>query len=156
MSNPNDDLLKNLQDGFSDFGKRVGNFVDEVLSSETFSSTAGGGEVRVAHDAYQLGDEFIVELELPGLQKQEIQVQILEDLLQVKGEKKPANDTGKAQFNKRERSYGSFLKSIPLPEGVDKNNSKAKYDLGVLTIRFPNPQGNKPEPEDDGTSVDID
>ena len=78
MSNQ-DDLLKNLQDGISDFGKRVGSFMDEVLSSETFSGTSGSGEVRVAHDAYQLGDEYIVELELPGLQKQEIQVQILED-----------------------------------------------------------------------------
>ena len=73
----------------------------------------------------------------------------------MKGEKKAANNPESAQFTKRERAYGSFLKSIPLPEGVDKNNSKAKYDLGVLTIRFPHPQATKPEPEDDGSSVNI-
>ncbi|MEL6133123.1 MAG: hypothetical protein AAFR59_07120, partial [Bacteroidota bacterium] len=68
MSNQSDDLFKNLQDGISDFGKRVGTFVDEVLNSENLGN-AFSGELRVPHDAYQEGDEFIVEIELPGMEK---------------------------------------------------------------------------------------
>ncbi|MEL6625414.1 MAG: Hsp20/alpha crystallin family protein [Bacteroidota bacterium] len=156
MSNQNDDLFKNLQDGISDFGKRVGSFVDDVLNSENLSN-AFSDDLRVPHDAYQEGDEFIVEIELPGMQKEAIQVQIHEDELIVKGEKQPTPTERPGEVQKRERQYGSFLKTVVLPDDVEKEKSKAAYKMGVLTIRFPRPQATPPAPEteDDGTSVEI-
>jgi HSP20 family protein len=153
-----DDLFENLRQGLSDFGKKVGNFVDDVMASETLS----GSDVKIRTDIYQDGDFYVIELELPGMTKKEVSIQIHEGVLQVKGFKRANEEAHSYSYSRQERQFGSFLKSFDLPSDVELENIKASYESGVLSIRFPRPQPQNfsdpfdTEEEDDGTSINID
>ncbi len=143
-----DDLFENLQRGLSDFGKKVGSFMDDVLSSEALSS-----DMKIRTDIYYTDKEFVLEIELPGMQKDKLGVQIIDGILQIKGDKKPAASDEMLTYQRQERQFGAFLKSYTLPEDINQESIKAKYDFGVLTIRFPLLN----QLEDDQTpQVDID
>ena len=134
MSNENrsDDIFQNLRDSLSDFGKKVGNFMDE-----TFSSEGQAGELRVRTDVYQTKDSYVIELELPGMRKEEVSIQIHDGILNVKGEKKVPEGSQNHAYEKQERQFGYFLRSFPLPVSAMVDKVKAKYESGVLAIRFP-------------------
>ena len=134
MSNENrsDDIFQNLRDSISDFGKKVGNFMDDALSSDM-----SGGELKVRTDVYSTKDSFVIELEVPGIKKEEVSIQIHDGVLNVKGEKKVPEGREENVFEKQERRFGFFLRSFPLPVSAVIEKVKAKYESGILTIRFP-------------------
>ncbi|MDX1907484.1 MAG: Hsp20/alpha crystallin family protein [Bacteroidia bacterium] len=132
MSNRHEDVFDNLREGLNQFTKKVTHLVDEVLHSD---SEEGG--LRVRTDAYHTTDQFVVEIELPGLRKEEVALEIVDGILSVKGEKKPVEGASGSYYLVQERAYGRFLRSIHLPDDIDPDQVKAKYDLGVLTVRFP-------------------
>ena len=135
MSNENssDDIFQNLRDSISDFGKKVGNFMDDALSGDG----TGDGELKVRTDVYTTKDSFVIELELPGVKKEEVSIQIHDGVLNVKGEKKVPEGREENVFEKKERRFGFFLRSFPLPVSAVIEKVKAKYESGILTIRFP-------------------
>jgi len=155
QNNP-EDLFKNFKDGLSEFGKKVGSFVEDVMSGENLQ---GEGDVRIRTDIYQSGDEYVIELELPGMSKKEVSIQIHDGVLQVKGVKKPVEGAQDFDYERRERQFGPFLKTFTLPGDVELENIRAKYEAGVLTIRFPRPRpvasSSFEEEADDGTSINI-
>lgn len=146
---PNDDLFQSLRDGFSDFGKKMSNFVDDVLSSETLSS-----ELKVRADVYAKGGFYVIEIELPGVQKEAVSLQVHDGILTVRGEKAPPAQEDVAGYFKQERRFGSFMRSFSLPLDVELENIKAKYDSGILTVRFPQPE--QKAPEEDNGEINID
>lgn len=76
--------------------------------------------------------------ELPGLSEDDIDVTLLHDRLTVTGEKREEEKEEKKNYYRRERSYGYFRRSIPLPAGVvDPDNVDATFDKGILTITMP-------------------
>lgn len=147
---PNDDLFQSLRNGFSDFGKKMSNFVDDVLSSETLSS-----ELKVRADVFSAGGFYVIELELPGVQKEAVSLQVHDGILTVRGEKTLPEFSNEAGYYKQERRFGSFMRSFSLPLDVELENIKAKYDSGVLTVRFPQPQP-KQQPPADESEINID
>lgn len=151
MTNENkaDDIFRNLKEGFGDFGQKVNKMVDDLFSGEDGS---GGGEVRIRVDVYEAKDQFVLELELPGVSKDAVNVHINDGILSIKGEKKPATVGGKASYLLRERRMGSFLRNFTLPDYVDITQIKAKYESGLLTIRLPII---REEEEDDDQATDI-
>jgi HSP20 family protein len=94
-----------------------------------------------AVDIYQSGDhEVVLKAELPGLEREDIDIDIENFVLTIKGEKKFAggNDTVKEEhFHHVERRFGSFSRSFSLPQTVDTGKVAADYKNGVLTIRIP-------------------
>lgn len=152
MSNgsKSEDLFDSFQKGLNDIGKKVGSFVDDVLSSDALSS-----ELKVRSDVYFTKTEYIIEMELAGVQKSDVGVLVIDGILQVKGDKKATVSEQEVTFQRRERQFGAFLKSYPLPENVDQEGIKAKFsdNSGLLTIRFP--LNDAPETEEDTGSVDI-
>ena len=79
---------------------------------------------------------YVVETELPGVKKKDITIDLYDNILTVKGEKKAFNEESKDQYYRMERSHGSFLRSIRLPTDVDSQKVSAKMEDGVLHIEI--------------------
>ncbi|KAH9951196.1 small heat shock protein [Amylocystis lapponica] len=75
--------------------------------------------------------------ELPGLSKENVQIDVHNGVLSVSGESKTASDRDNNGYVVRERRYGKFSRAIPLPQGIKHEDIKAAMDNGVLTITFP-------------------
>ena len=89
-------------------------------------------------DIFQTGDqEIVLKAELPAMSRDDIDINIENFVLTVKGEKKLASDVKEEQFHHVERRYGSFARSFSLPQTVDPNRVTAEYKNGVLTVRLP-------------------
>jgi len=90
-----------------------------------------------AVDLYEEKDEIVAKAELPGMEKGDIQVNISDHLLTIKGEKKKEEETKEKNFYRSERSYGSFSRSVELPADVHGEKARASFKNGVLEIRLP-------------------
>jgi HSP20 family protein len=100
--------------------------------------TGGIGAVSVpAIDLYEEKDEVVAKAELPGLDKNDIQISISDHLLTIKGEKKKEEEIKEADYYRSERSYGSFVRNVELPKEVDTGKARASFKNGVLEIRMP-------------------
>jgi HSP20 family protein len=92
-----------------------------------------------ALEVSEKGGQFVVRAELPGLRKEDINVDVEDEMLTLRGERKHEKEETKEHFYRSERSYGSFYRAIPLPEGVKTENAKAIFKDGVLEITMPAP-----------------
>lgn len=91
-----------------------------------------------AVDIYQTGDhEVVLKAELPDMNKEDIDINIENFVLTIKGEKKFNNEVKEEQFHHVERRFGSFSRSFSLPQTVDTGKVAAEYKNGVLTVRIP-------------------
>jgi HSP20 family protein len=89
-------------------------------------------------DIYQTGDhELVLNAELPDMTREDIDIDIENFVLTIKGEKKVASDVKEEQFRHVERRYGTFARSFALPQTVDPSRVSAEYRQGVLTVRLP-------------------
>jgi len=96
-------------------------------------------------DVSETSDAIKVYAELPGLTKDSIKLEIKDNVLYIRGERKFEEKEDKGDYKRIERSYGSFLRGVPLPEGTDHQNIKAKYDAGVLEVEIRKPETAKSE-----------
>lgn len=85
-----------------------------------------------------------VRAELPGIKVSDLDIQVVNDILTIKGERKLALDPAKVSYLRRERDYGTFARSIVLPEKVDAEKVTASYKNGVLTVNLPTAPESKP------------
>jgi HSP20 family protein len=91
-----------------------------------------------AVDIHQSGDhELVVTAEVPGMPREDIDINIENFVLTIKGEKKTASDVEGDAFHHVERRHGKFSRSFSLPQTVDVARAAAEYKDGVLTIRLP-------------------
>lgn len=90
-----------------------------------------------AVDVYEENDRLFVKSEIPGLDKKDIKVTVDDGVLTIKGERKKEEGIKEKDYYCCGRVYGSFSQSIPLPVEVEKDNAKASYKNGILTIDLP-------------------
>jgi HSP20 family protein len=96
-------------------------------------------------DIYQSGDhEVVLKAELPDMSREDVDVNIENFVLTIKGEKKLASDVNDDQFHHVERRYGKFSRSFSLPQTVDSGKVVADFKNGVLTVRLPLREEAKP------------
>jgi HSP20 family protein len=107
----------------------------------------------VATDVYETGTHYVIEVELPGVQKGDVKISAQDELLTVKGEKNKSEDTGRSTYHARGRRYGTFIRSFELPEGLEMENIKAQFTDGVLSIKFP--KQNPVSEDEEQTTIDI-
>jgi HSP20 family protein len=88
-------------------------------------------------DVYDRKDELVVELEIPGMKPEEVDIKVQENHLIVEGSLKRANEYSDKERCYCERSYGKFHRVVHLPATIDEANVKASFDNGILTIRLP-------------------
>lgn len=83
------------------------------------------------------GDDMVVYAELPGIDRDDIDVSVTGDTLTIRGERKSEQEQEDQGWLIRERSYGTFERSLTLPEGVDADAIQADYSDGVLELHIP-------------------
>ena len=102
-------------------------------------------------EAFQRGDEFIVRAELPGLKKDDVRVNITDDSLIIEGERRDEFENTHGDVFHSERSYGSFYREVPLPDGAIGEQANASFNNGVLEVKLKAP----PNEVRRGRSVEI-
>jgi len=90
-------------------------------------------------EAFQKGDRFIVRAELPGLKKDEVQVELKDDAIVIQGERREEHEEEAEGRYHSERQYGRFYRSIPLPDGVIAESAQATFKDGVLEVSMQAP-----------------
>lgn len=90
-------------------------------------------------EAFEREGQFIVRADLPGLTKDDINVDITEDAIKIRGERRQEKEENEEGFYRSERSYGSFYREIPLPGGAKAEEASATFSNGVLEINMPAP-----------------
>jgi len=94
-------------------------------------------EVSAKVDIFEEGDNFVVKAEIPGLKKEDIEVNLTGDMITISGEKKKEEKVEKKDYYRVERSYGSFSRSFRLPKEVQTDKAKATFKDGVLEVKVP-------------------
>jgi HSP20 family protein len=129
---------------FEDFGLQtrmhIPNFVSrghELMRRQVeFNSAEWSPRVDVLEGEGQI----VVRADLPGLSKEDIKVEVTDDMLTIQGERKHVNKEDRDGCCYSECSYGSFYRAIPLPEGAEAGKAKAEFNKGVLEITVPAPK----------------
>ena len=101
-----------------------------------------GGALRrwmPAMDLVETGDHFVLRADLPGLSEADVNIEVEERVLTISGERKAEHSDNKDGYHRVERAFGSFSRSLTLPEGVDAESVAASFDRGVLEVRIPSP-----------------
>ena len=122
-----------------------------TLWNDFFAPTRGVGTAErrwnwnPAVDVYENDDAIVVKAELPGVDKDQIAVDVDGRTLTLKGERTGENEVKEDNYYRRERVYGRFERSFALPAEVDADAIKAEFKDGVLKIEIPKPEGTKPK-----------
>ncbi len=85
-------------------------------------------------DVHESDKQFMIEVDLPGVEEKDVTVSLANGLLTIKGEKKVDREEKKDNYYMAERSYGSFQRSLRLPDTIDDTKLEARFDKGVLKI----------------------
>ncbi len=96
-------------------------------------------------DLYQTDDDVIVKATLPGVKPEDINISVTGDVLNIRGEVKEEQVKEGASYHLRERRFGPFSRSLPLPTGVVADKAKAEFENGVLTLTLPKAEEVKPK-----------
>jgi HSP20 family protein len=88
-------------------------------------------------DLYEEKDDIVVKAELPGIEKNNIEVNLADHTLTIKGEKKKEEEIKEQNYYRAERSYGSFVRTLELPKDVHTDKVKATFKDGILEVRLP-------------------
>lgn len=97
-----------------------------------------------AMDLVEAGDHYVLRADLPGLAEDDVTIEVEDSVLTVSGERKAEHEQRGEGYHRLERAYGTFSRSLTLPEGVDPEAVQASFDRGVLEVRIPKPEERKP------------
>ena len=103
------------------------------------SSENGGGALSPRIDVSETNGDIEVTAELPGVDEEDVDIELVDNTLTIGGEKKFEKEEKGKDFHLTERSYGSFKRSIRLPFDADASKATAKFENGVLTVVLPKP-----------------
>ena len=132
-------FTQNMERLFEDFGGfSFPNFFSTDFAP--FRMELDKGEWMPQIEVIQNNGQFTVRADLPGLTKDDVKVEITDDFLTLSGERKEEKEEKREGFYRSERSYGSFYRQIPLPEGAKTENATAAFNKGVLEITIPAPK----------------
>jgi HSP20 family protein len=125
---------------FEDFTRGFGRF---PLSRSLFNAEpmlryeSAVGLSAPAVDVIEKDEEFQITAELPGLDEKDIDVNLADDVLSIRGEKKEEREEKAKNYHLSERRYGSFQRTFQLPSGIDAEKIAANFQKGVLTVTLP-------------------
>lgn len=88
-------------------------------------------------DVFEEKDDIVIKAELPGITKDNIEVNLTDHMLTIKGEKKKEEEIKEENYYRAERAYGSFVRTLELPKDVHSDKIKASFKNGILEVRLP-------------------
>ncbi len=101
-------------------------------------------------DIFEDKENVVLTAEVPGLSKEEIDIQVSDNQLTIRGERKMEHEESKEGYRRVERCYGTFSRSFNLPDTIDQENIQAAYEEGVLKVTLPKMEKAKPR------QIDVD
>lgn len=131
------DPFREMREMERSFSGTIGELFDGRTFPALWGETGEKGTWTPSIEVLEKGDRYLVRAELPGLKKEEIDVSVLENTLTVSGERKEEKETKKEDYLYREHYYGSFHRTVPLPEGIDTGKIEATYENGILEVSVP-------------------
>lgn len=122
--------LRNLQDDMTRLftGGRPASFDREEMTHGAWAPSV---------DIYEDKDRLILEAELPGMNREDFEISVENNVITLRGERKFEKKTEGDNYHRVERSYGSFLRSFTLPQTVTADGATADFDNGVLRVSLP-------------------
>jgi HSP20 family protein len=102
-------------------------------------------EFELMVDVAEDENAYIVKATMPGVKPEEVEITLQNNVLTLKGEAKADKAIDEANYHLRERRYGSFMRSLALPASVKAEQIEASHEDGVLTIRLPKMEEDKPK-----------
>jgi HSP20 family protein len=111
-------------------------------------ATVGNGQTSTwlpAVDVWETDRELILSFDLPGIPEDKIAVELDDNVLTVSGERERTQERSEDRFYRYERRFGQFSRSVTLPAGIKEDDVKADYKDGVLEVRVPKPEEQKPK-----------
>lgn len=134
---------------FQELRKEVDRLFQEFFGKSYFPERWEGIEWVPSIDVSETEDEIIVKADIPGVKPEDIEINLVDNVLTIKGEKKREKEEKKENFYRVERYYGTFMRSIQIPSEVDVEKIKAQYKDGVLKVTLPK------KPESKGKTIKI-
>jgi HSP20 family protein len=124
----------------------------DTLQSEVnriFDTFFGGNDVRTrrwvpAMDLVETDDHLVLRADLPGLKREDVEIEVKDGVLTVAGERKAEQERRSEGYYRVERAFGTFSRSLTLPKGIDPQQVAAEFEDGVLEVRIPKPEETKP------------
>ena len=136
---PLESLRQEIDRLFDDFG--IGTwrspFRNSLFDMDPFRRAKAAFSGMPAVDVTETEKDYKVVAELPGMDEKNIEVKIANGVLTIKGEKQEEKEEEKRDYYVRERSFGSFERTFPAPDGVELDKVDASFKKGVLTVTLP-------------------
>jgi len=134
------DVARREYPSFSSLQREIERLFDDFTRGfPSLVSNGGTQELMPAMDVTETETDIEVTAELPGLEEKDVQINLADNLLTIRGEKKSERDEKTKDHHLVERSYGSFYRSLELPAGVDPDKIQASIAKGVLKVVVPKP-----------------
>jgi HSP20 family protein len=123
----------------------MGRFMNQMWGSQPTGTGNGGTAWLPALDAWETEDEIVLALDLPGIPEDKVSIEVDDGVLTVSGEREKTVEQRGDRFSRFERRYGTFSRSVTLPQGTREDVIKADFKDGVLEIHVPKPEERKPK-----------
>lgn len=130
--------------------RRFGEEIDRIFEDFGFGRSQGGSSLAPGSwtqtiwspqvEIFQRDDQLVVRADLPGLTRDDVNVELRDNSLIIEGERKSEDEERQEGFYRSERSYGRFRRTIPLPEDADFESADAAFNNGVLEVKMSLPQ----------------
>lgn len=108
-----------------------------------FHELGNRGMVYPSVDVYEEKDTIVVKAELPGMERDDIDIRLMDNAIIISGEKKSEEKVERKDYFRMERSEGSFSRTLNLPNGIDADHAKASFKDGILEVRIPKTTGQR-------------
>lgn len=137
------------EDQLLDLRSRMNSLFDDFFErpfgglSPFFGESSLMGDFAPRLDVSETDQELLISAELPGMEPEDIDISLDRGMLTISGEKRAEKEEKGKRFYRVERSFGSFHRSVPLPDEVDENKVDASFKRGVLKVKLPKTQAAK-------------
>ncbi len=130
-------------------GTNFNNVINRFFDDSFFSSNGVDHDISLRSwnpkvDIYEKDDKFVINAELPGMNKKDIEIDLKDRVLTIKGERSHENEIKEDDYYHNERSYGKFQRAFTLPANLDPEKIKADFKDGILKIEIQKPEDEKP------------
>lgn len=129
---------------YDDYGPSTFNgFFNRFFNDQQMTNVKSNTKFLPNADVIELEKSFELQMALPGVKKEEVSLEIVDNVLTIKGERKLKNEKEEGKYYSFETQYGTFKRSFRLPKNVDQTKIEASYSDGILTITLTKLDENK-------------
>jgi HSP20 family protein len=138
--------IRELADMRRNMDRMMERFFDEPFFAPAGNWSQGnGGAWSLPLDVTEKEDAYFVKASVPGINPEDIEITLHDNVLTIKGETKAEKEDKQESYHVRELRYGSFMRNVTLPMSVDADKVEATNENGVLTLRIPKAEAVKPK-----------